>query len=96
MNLPTSDDLKAKLPQKNQNQEQSLKTLRSNLKLAYSLVAKANTSSHQNNKRYYDRKTKPRFEIDYLTCLYNPAIKPGLTTKCSKPWHGPYHVTKIV
>jgi hypothetical protein len=69
--------------------------LSSNLKLAYSLVPKANRKSHQINKRYYDRKAQPRrFEVDDLTYLYNPAIKPGLTKKIAKPWHAPYRVTK--
>jgi hypothetical protein len=69
--------------------------LRSNLKLAYSVVAKASRRSHQNNKRYYDLKAKPRrFEVGDLTYLYNPAIKPALTKKFARPWHGPYRVTK--
>ena len=57
MSLPGNDNLKAKLPQKNQEHER-LETLKSSLKLAYRLVAKANHKSHP-NKRYCDGKAKP-------------------------------------
>lgn len=87
--------MKAKLPQKNLDHEQLLENLKSSLKLAYSLVAKVNRKSHKNNKRYYDRKAKPRqFAIDDLVYLFNPACKPGLTRKFYKPWKGAYRVTK--
>jgi len=62
--------------------------------LAYKSVARANRSSHLRNKKLYDRKaTQRRFETENLVYLYNPAIKPGLSRKFSKPWTGPYKVT---
>ena len=87
MVLPNSDDLKAQLPQDNPSHQQRLENLRSNLKLSYELVVKANKRSHDRNKRYYDRKTKLRkFQINDLVYLYNPAKKPGLSRKVWKPW----------
>jgi len=66
MTLPNSDSLKAQFPQDNPSHER-LENLKSNLKLAYKLVAKANRKSHQSKKRYYDRKTKPRkFKVNEL------------------------------
>ena len=95
MSLHGNDTLKAKLPQKNQEHEQRLQTLKSSLKLAYNLVAKANRKSHQKNKRYYDRKAKPiLFNVDNLIYLFNPACKPGLSRTFYKSWQGPYGVTK--
>ena len=95
MVLPNSDDLKAKLPQDNPSYQQRLENLRSNLKLAYELVAKANKRSHDRNRQYYDRKTKLRkFQMNDLVYLYNPAKKPGLSRKFWKPWQGLYKVTK--
>ena len=49
MVLPNSDDLKAKLPQENPSYQQRLENFRSNLNLAYELVAKANKRSHDRN-----------------------------------------------
>ena len=87
MVLPNSDDLKAKLPQDNPSYQQRLENLRSNLKLAYELVAKANKRSHDRNRRYYDPKTKLRkFQMNDLVYLYNPAKKPRLSRKFWKPW----------
>jgi len=87
--------LKAKFPQDNPSHEQRLENLKSNLKLAYKLVAKANRKSHQRNKQYYDLKAKPRkFTVNELVYLYNPATKPSLTRNFSKLWQGPYKVTK--
>ena len=87
MILPNSDNLKAQFPQDNPRRDKRLENLRSNLKLAYELVAKANKTSHYRNKRYYDRKTKlPNFDMNDLVYLYNPAKKPGLSRKFWKPW----------
>ena len=95
MILPNSDNLKAQFPQDNPRRDKRLENLRSNLKLAYELVAKANKTSHYRNKRYYDRKTKlPNFDMNDLVYLYNPAKKPGLSRKFWKPWQGLYKVTK--
>jgi len=64
MVLPSTDNLKARLRKDNTENDQRLENLKSNLRLAYKLAAKANRKSHQNNKRLYDRKAKPReFEI---------------------------------
>jgi len=71
--------------------------MKSNLKLAYRLAAKANRKSHLHNKRLYDRKAIPReFEVQDLVYLYNPALKPGLTRKFAKPWIGPCRITKKI
>jgi hypothetical protein len=43
----------------------------------------------------YDRKAKERhFKVDDLVFQYNPSVKPGLTKKFSRPWTGPYRITK--
>jgi hypothetical protein len=74
-----------------------LENLKSNLRLAYKLAAKANRKSHLNNKLLYDRRTKPReFEVQDLVYLYNPALKSGLTRKFAKPWIGPCQITKEI
>jgi len=87
MVLPSTDNLKARLPKDNTDDDQRLENLKSNLRLAYKLAAKANRKSHLNNKRLYDRKAKPReSEVQDLVYLYNPALKPGLTRKFAKPW----------
>jgi hypothetical protein len=86
MVLPSADNLKARLPKDNADEDQRLENLKSNLRLAYKLAAKANRKSHLNNKRLYDRKAKLReFEIQDLVFPYNPALKPGLTRKFAKP-----------
>jgi len=65
--LPNSESLRAQLPQDNPSHEERLEHLKSNLNLAYKLVAKANRNSHRRNNRYYDRKGKPRqFTINEL------------------------------
>jgi len=94
MVLPSTDNLNARLPKDNTDDHQRLENLKSNLRLAYKLAAKANRMSHQNNKRCYDRKAKPeQFEVQDLVYLYNPALKPGLTRKFAKPWSGPCQIT---
>jgi len=97
MVLPSTENLKARLPKDNTDEDQRLENMKSNLRLAYRLAAKANRKSHLNNKRRYDRKAKPReFEIRDLVYLYNPALKPGLTWKFAKPWIGPCQITKKI
>jgi hypothetical protein len=85
MTLPSSDSLKAQFTQGHPSQEQRLGNFKSNLRLAYRLVAKENRKSHQRNKRYYDPKAKPqKFTVNELVYLYHPATKPGLTRKVFK------------
>jgi len=85
MVLPSTENLKARLPKDNTDVDQRLENLKSNLRLAYKLAAKASRKSHLNNKRLYDRNTKPReFEVQDLVYLYNPALKPGLTRTVDK------------
>jgi hypothetical protein len=97
MVLPSTDNLKARLPKDDTDEDRRLENLKSNLKLAYKLAAKANIKSHLNNKRLYDRKAKPReFEVQDLVYLYNPALEPGLTRKFAKPWVGPCQITKKI
>jgi hypothetical protein len=95
MTLPNHANLKAKVTEESPDRKQRLESLKSSLKLAYDAVAKANRASHRNNKRLYDRKAKVRhFKVDDLVYLYNPSVKPGLTKKFSRPWTGPYRITK--
>jgi hypothetical protein len=95
MTLPNLANLEAKVTEENSDYKQRLESLNSTLKLAYDSVAKANRASNRNNKRLYDRKAKVRhFKVDDLVYLYNPSVKPGLTKKFSKPWTGPYRITK--
>jgi hypothetical protein len=64
MILPSADKLKARLAKEHTNDDQRLEQLKSNLRLTHKLAAQANRKSHQNNKRLYDRKAKPReFEV---------------------------------
>jgi hypothetical protein len=75
MVLPSTDNLKARLPKDNTNDDQCLENLKSDLRLAYKLAAKANRKSQQNNKRLYDRKAKLReFEVQDLVYLCNHAL----------------------
>jgi len=95
--LPSTDNFKARLPKENTGEDQCLENLKSNLRLAYKLADKANRKSHQNNKRLYDRKAKPReLEIQDLVYLYNPALKPHFTRKFAKLWSGPCQVTNKI
>jgi len=62
--LPSTDNLKARLPKDNTDEDQRLENMKSNLRSAYKLAPKANRKYHINNKRLYDRKAKPReFEV---------------------------------
>ena len=97
MQLPGNDNLKARCPTENSSQDSRLEQLKASLRTAYKLVAKANKSSHQRNKKLYDRKAKARsFEVNDLVYLFTPATKPGLTRKFRKPWKGPYQITKKI
>jgi hypothetical protein len=96
MNLPSSDNLKAKVPEENENRDHSsrLESLKSSLRLAYKSVRKANRQSHLNNKRLYDRKAKFRsFQKRDIVYLYNPAMKVGQCRKFRKVWTGPFQIT---
>jgi len=94
MDLPSTDNLKACLPKDKTDDDQRLENLKSNLRLAYKLAAKANRKSHQNNKRLYVRKAKPwEFKVHDLVYLYNPVFKPGLARKFAKPWSRPCQIT---
>jgi transposase InsO family protein len=55
MVLPSTDNLKARLPKVHTDEDQRFENLKSNLRLAYNLAAKANRKSHLNNKRLYDK-----------------------------------------
>jgi hypothetical protein len=71
MNLLSTDNLKARCPNEDISQDQRLENLKSSLRTAYELVAKANESSHRPNKQLYDRKAKSRsFEVNDLVYLY--------------------------
>jgi hypothetical protein len=97
MFLPSTDNLKARLPKDHTDEDLRLENVKSNMRLAYNLAAKANRKSHLNNKRLYGRRAKPReFEVQDLVYLYNPALKSGLTRKFAKPWIGPCQITKNI
>jgi transposase InsO family protein len=96
MQLPSSDNLKAKVPNKKEDPDhrRRLESLKSSLRQAYQSVRKANRQSHLNNKRLYDRKAKLRiFEIRDIVYLYNPAVKVGQCRKFRKVWSGPFQIT---
>jgi hypothetical protein len=97
MILHSHEDLKARVTEENLAHKRRLENLKTSLKSAYKTVAKANRSSHQNNKKLYDRKAKTRkFEVEELVYLYNPATKPGRSRKFYRPWAGPFKVTKRI
>ena len=97
MTLPSRENLKPQLPKENFTPDQRLENLKSSLRTAYSLAAKANKKSHSKNKRLYDRKAKMReFRVKDLVYLYYPARKPGLTKKFHLPWSGPFQITRKI
>ena len=97
MILPSHEDLKAQVTGENLDHKRRVENLKTSLKTAYKTVAKANRSSHQNNKKLYDRKAKTRkFEVEELVYLYNPAMKPGRSRKFYRPWAGPFKVTQRI
>jgi hypothetical protein len=49
--LPSANNLKARLPKENTDDDQRLEKLKLNLRLAYKLATQANRKSHLNNKR---------------------------------------------
>ena len=58
MRLPSHEDLKSRVTGENLDHKRRLENLKTSLKTAYKTVAKANRSSHRNNKKLYDRKAK--------------------------------------
>lgn len=58
MELPNNDNLKARITSENPIQKRRLESVKTSLKLAHELVAKAHTKSHQNNKKLYFRRAK--------------------------------------
>jgi hypothetical protein len=97
MTLPSRENLKPQLPKENFSPDQRLENLKSSLRMAYKLAAKANRKSHYNNKRLYDRKAKLReFQVKDLVYLYYPVRKPGLTKKFCSPWSGPFEITRKI
>ena len=97
MQLPCNDNLKARCPNECSSQEHRLENLKTSLRTAYKLVAKANKRSHQRNKDLHDRKAKARsFEVNDLVYLYPPVTKQGLSRKFRKSWNGPYQITKKI
>jgi hypothetical protein len=96
MILPTSQGLKAKLTAEVRETENvhRLEKLKSTLQSAYKTVRKNNCKSHDTNKRYYDQRAKERqFGPGEIVYLFNPARKPGQSSKCFFAWQGPYKVT---
>ena len=97
MQLPCNDNLKARCPNECSSQEHRSENLKTSVRSAYNLVAKANKRSHQRNKDLHDRKPKARsFEVNDLVYLYTPVSKPGLSRKFRKAWNGPYQITKKI
>jgi len=76
MEIPNSDNLKARISSENLSKKRSLENLKASLNLVCKLVAKAKRKEHQNNKRLYDRRANVRdFKKNVLVYLYNPAKK---------------------
>jgi len=93
--LPSHEDLKARVTGENLDHRRRLENLKTSLKTSHKTAAKANRSSHQNNKNLYDRKAKTRkFEVEDLVYLYNPNMKPDRSRKFYRPWAGPFKVTR--
>ena len=47
-------------------------------------------------KRQYNKKVKPvTYQVDEWVLVKFPAEESGRMRKLSRPWHGPYHITKI-
>ena len=68
--------------------------LKATLKSDYKSVKVGNRRSHQNNKKYSDRRAKRReFHAGGLVYLYHPTKKPGLSAKFHYPWSGPHKIT---
>ena len=94
MILPTNADLKAKITNTNPSHSQRLASLKTSLKLAYESVRRATRKSHENNKKYYDRRAKLRqFQVGDHVYLHNTARKPGLSRKFHKASTGTFKVT---
>ena len=97
MQLPGNDNLKARCIQEGTSLDRRIANLKTNLRMAYKEVAKANRKAHQKNKRFYDRKAKARHsEEKNLAYLYTPAMKAGSTRKFKKFWSGPYKVIRKI
>jgi hypothetical protein len=96
MVLPTSQGLKAKLTAEVRETENvhRLEKLKSTLQSAYKTVRENNRKAHDTNKRYYDQRAKERqFRPGEIVYLFNPARKPGQSSKFFFAWQGPYKVT---
>ena len=90
MEIPTNDNLKARVVTENPDLNHLLENVKASLRTAYKLAAKANQKSHQANKKLYEHKAKEHnFNVGNLVYLYNPAIKPVLTRKFHWSWAGP-------
>jgi transposase InsO family protein len=98
MTLPSRETLKPQLPKENFSPDQRLESLKSSLRMAYKLAAKANRKSHNNNnKRLYDHKAKVRkFQVKDLEVLCYPARNPGLTKKFYSPWSDLFVITRKI
>jgi hypothetical protein len=71
--------------------------LQANLRQAYKAVSEANRAAHRTNKKYYDRRAKQRsFMAGDYVYLYNPARRPGKSSKFHLPWSGPFLVLEKV
>ena len=89
--------MKSRVTGENLYHKRRPENLKTSLKTAYNIVAKANRRLHQNNIKLYDRKTKTRnFEVEDLVSLYNPAMKLGRSQKFYRPRAGPFKVTKRI
>jgi hypothetical protein len=96
MVLPTSQNLKAKLTAEIREIDfvYMLENLKSTLQSAYKVVRENNRKSHDTNKQHYDQRAKERsFRPGVIVSLFNPARKPGQSSKFFFAWQGPYKVT---
>jgi hypothetical protein len=97
MSIPSCEQLKAKLPHADIDLKCRMEKLQASLRHAYKTVSEANRKSHRTNKRYYDRRAKRRSFVagDYVY-LYNPARRPGKSSKFNLPWAGPFLVLEKI
>jgi hypothetical protein len=96
MVLPTSKDLRVKFTAEviETDFAHKLENLKSTLQSAYKTVRENNRKSHDTNTRYYDQKARERtFRPGEIVYFFNPARKPGLSSKFFFAWQVPYKVT---
>ena len=63
---------------------------------ARDIIAKAVQAAQKRYKRQYDKTVKPvTYQVGKWVLVKFPAEESGRMRKLSRPWHGPYRITKI-